>query len=581
MLVSNIYSEYESVGRSQWLKLLGTKGYAFKGYPSDSVTVSSPVDAVVEPSTGKVYAYRGSSTLVVSTSTAFQSPDWFEVPVASLEAKLSEWLSPGADATAVLRALVPVCAVDIDTPITLSGNIISNRTGVSIRSSNRSYVQLNLGFDTAYGALELTGNNVSLEGIVFVGNTDVTPVRLGNPNYGVSGDTFRRVGIKVHNLEMQHSGFKGPNHGNLVVIGALSPEITACRFHEVQRAGGNLEILGCDGGFAKDCYAENGLLINFHGTSAAGTGFPTTNFGFINCVGVMNNAALGSVDGAVGGNNNLKFSRNCTGCYVQGGKFTSIAAGSFNGNDSVIALQGSSNCTVSDVWVYMQGNGVAKRAFDFIDHSASLTGSTDNIIKDSFVQINTPGTVNRICNVRSDNGQQVRRNTLRNIRFNCYNGSNTVDAIMEQYSGTTGMVSDNVVQGCYGLGVTSVLRNRTGLGSTASTYLEGNRIGTNALQPYTVDTGRAAVLGEPMQLLTNGSGNAIRQYGLTVSKTGTGTYVITFPVDVSTAGYSFSSPGTGRYIVVTRDSSTQWTVVTYNGNNPPAIADLQFSLTVK
>ena len=496
------------------------------------------------------------------------------------ETYLSEWTSSGSDVSALLNALVSAFkTIYIDIPVSLSNNVISSADGVRIIGIGGAAISLTgSAFDTTKGAIELTGNYTEVSGVKFnTVSTSVTPLRMGNTSYG-STDSTRREGIKSNSCTFDGTGFKGANHGNFIVIGAIHPEITFPRFIGQSRAGGNMEILGVKGGYVSEGYAENGLLINYHATSADGTGFPTTDFKFIDCEGVMNSSVLGSVDGAVGGNNNIKFSRGCTNCKIIGGKFTSVSNGAFNGNDHVVALQGCSNNRIENVQIFMQNNGDFKSAYGFFDHQISLTDCLDNVISGGMVTINTPGQYNRICNVRSDFGKSVRRNRLENVTFNCYNGSNTVDAVLEQYSSTSGMVSDQQVTNCSGLGVSVVLRNRDGLASSSVTYLGMNRIGT-VYDTYTINSGVVKLVSAPCVVNINSSGALALAVGCTATKSSVGIWVINFPTDMSRAGYTFSSPGTGRYVVVNKTSTTSWTITTYN--NLGVISDLECSIVVQ
>ena len=497
-----------------------------------------------------------------------------------IETYISEWTSSGSDVSSLMNALVLAFkTIYIDIPVSLSNNVISSSDGVRIIGIGGAAISLTgSAFDTTKGAIELTGNYTEVSGIKFnTVSTSVTPLRMGNTSYG-STDSTRREGIKSNSCTFDGTGFKGANHGNFVVIGAIHPEITFPRFIGQSRAGGNMEILGVKGGYVSEGYAENGLLINYHATSADGTGFPTTDFKFIDCEGVMNSPVLGSVDGAVGGNNNIKFSRGCTNCKIIGGKFTSVSNGAFNGNDHVVALQGCSNNRIENVQIFMQNNGDFKSAYGFFDHQISLTDCLDNVISGGMVTINTPGQYNRICNVRSDFGKSVRRNRLENVTFNCYNGSNTVDAVLEQYSSTSGMVSDQQVTNCSGLGVSIVLRNRDGLASSGVTYLGMNRIGAT-YDTYVLNSGVVKLVSSPCVVNINSSGALALAAGCVATKSSVGVWVINFPTDMSRAGYTFSSPGSGRYVVVNKTSTTSWTITTYN--NLGVISDLECSIVIQ
>lgn len=226
----------------------------------------------------------------------------------------------------------------------------------------------------------------------------------------------------------------------------------------------------------------------------------------------------------------------------------------------------------------MQNNGDFKSAYGFFDHSASLTDCLDNVISGGMVIMNTPGQFNRICNVRSDAGKSVRRNILENVTFNCFNGSNTVDAILEQYSSTSGMVSDQQVTNCTGLGVTIVLRNRAGLASSAVTYLGSNRIGVN-YDTYTLDSGIVKLVSSPCVVNINSSGSLSAAVGCTAAKSSSGVWVLTFPTDMTRAGYTFSSPGTGRYVTVNKTTATSWTITTYS--NAGVVSDLECSIVIQ
>lgn len=493
---------------------------------------------------------------------------------------ISNWSSENSDVSELINVLINYYeTIYIDINVTLSNNIITSLDGRRIIGTNGAKITLTGSlFDQTKGAIELTGNYTEVSGIYFTtSDAYVTPLRMGNTAYGAS-DSSRRVGIRSNNCTFDGTGFKGVNHGNFIVIGAIYPEITFPRFIGQSRAGGNMEILGVKGGYVSEGYAENGLLINFHATSADGTGFPTTDFKFINCEGIMNSSVLGNVDGSVGGNNNLKFSRGCSNCKVIGGKFTSVANGSFNGNDHVLAIQGCSNNRFENVQIFMQNNGDYKSAYGFFDHQISLTDCLDNVISGGMVTINTPGQYNRICNVRSDFGKSVRRNRLENVTFNCYNGSNTVDAVLEQYSSTSGMVSDQQVTNCSGLGVSIVLRNRDGLASSGVTYLGMNRIGTT-YDTYYLNSGVVKLVSSPCVVNINSSGALALAAGCVATKSSIGVWVINFPTDMTRAGYTFSSPGTGRYATVNKTSTTSWTITTYNNSGSPA--DLECSIVIQ
>ncbi|WJJ54142.1 tailspike protein [Escherichia phage AV101] len=492
---------------------------------------------------------------------------------------ISAWAAEGDDVSSLLYVLIThYKTVYIDINVTLSSNVISDLDNRRLIGRGGIITLVGSSFDQTKGAVELTGNYTEVSGIYFTTlSTEVTPLRMGNTAYGAS-DSSRRVGVRSNSCTFDNTGFKGPNHGNFVLIGALYPEITFPRFIGQPKAGGNMEVLGVKGGYVSEGYAENGLLINYHATSADGTGFPTTDFKFIDCEGVMNSSVLGSVDGAVGGNNNIKFSRGCTNCKIIGGKFTSISNGAFNGNDHVVALQGCSNNRIENVQIFMQNNGDFKSAYGFFDHQISLTDCLDNVISGGMVTINTPGQYNRICNVRSDFGKSVRRNRLENVTFNCYNGSNTVDAVLEQYSSTSGMVSDQQVTNCSGLGVSVVLRNRAGLASSAVTYLGMNRIGT-VYDTYTLDSGVVKLVSSPCVVNINSSGALALAAGCTATKSSVGIWVINFPTDMSRAGYTFSSPGTGRYVVVNKTSTTSWTITTYS--NAGVVSDMECSIVIQ
>lgn len=497
-----------------------------------------------------------------------------------IETYISEWTSSGSDVSSLMNALLLAFkTIYIDIPISLSNNVISSADGVRIIGIGGATISLTgSAFDTTKGAIELTGNYTEVSGVKFTTvSTSVTPLRMGNTSYG-SSDSSRREGIRSNSCTFNGTGFKGANHGNFVVIGAINPEITFPRFIGQSKAGGNMEILGVKGGYVSEGYAENGLLINYHATSADGSGFPTTDFKFIDCEGIMNSPALGDVNGSVGGNNNLKFSRGCSNCKVIGGKFTSVASGSFKGNDHVLAIQGCSNNRFENVQIFMQNNGDYKSAYGFFDHEISLTDCLDNVISGGMVTINTPGKYNRICNVRSDFGKSVRRNRLENVTFNCYNGSNTVDAVLEQYSSTSGMVSDQQVTNCSGLGVSVVLRNRAGLASSAVTYLGMNRIGT-VYDTYTLDSGVVKLVSSPCVVNINSSGALALAAGCTATKSSVGIWVINFPTDMSRAGYTFSSPGGGRYVVVNKTSATSWTITTYS--NAGVVSDMECSIVIQ
>lgn len=493
--------------------------------------------------------------------------------------RLSNWAAPGSDVSLLLNVLINYYTpVYVDIDVNLSSNVISSLDYRRLLGSGGKLTLTGSSFDTTKGAIELTGNHTEVSNIHFTtSSTSVTPLRMGNTSYG-SGDSSRRVGVKSHGCTFEGTGFKGPNHGNFVVIGAIYPHITFPRFIGASKAGGNMEILGVKGGCVYKGYAENGLLVNFHGTSADGVGFPTTDFEFVECEGILNSAELGDVDGAVGGNNNLKFSRGCSNCKVKGGKFTSYANGAYTGADHNLAIQGCSSIIFENVQNVMQNNGDYKSAYGFFDHSASLTDCLDNAIIGGSVTINTPGLYNRICNLRSDSGRAVRRNKLDNVTFNCYNGTNSVDAVLEQYSSTSGLVSDQQVTNCTGLGVTTVLRNRGGLSSTAVTYIGFNRIGTT-YDTYAVDSGVVKLISSPCVVNINSSGALTSAVGCSAIKSGVGVWVVTFPTDMSKAGFSFSSPGTGRYASVNKTSTTSWTFVTYNNSGTPA--DLECSIIIQ
>lgn len=502
---------------------------------------------------------------------------YLEKRTRSRSTKISDWTSPDSDITSLISMLlIYFDEIYIDINVKITNNVISSLDNKKILAINQARITLTGSlFNKSFGAIELTGNNIEVRDLYFNGDSDVTPLRMGNTSYG-SADSTRRSKIRAIRCTFDGTGHKGVNHGNFVVIGAIDPEITMPRFIGQSKAGGNMEILGVKGGFVQGGYAENGLLVNYHATSADGIGFPTTDFQFINCEGIHNSSVLGNVDGAIGGNNNIKLSRGCTNCKIVGGKFTSIANGAFNGNDSVIAIQGCSNNLIEDVLIFMNNNGDFKRAYDLYDHSESLTDCLDNKIRGGFVQINTPGQYNRICNVRSDSGKSVRRNKLENVSFNCFNGSNTVDAIMEQFSSTSGMVSDQQVTNCSGLGVSTVLRNRAGLSATAVTYLNGNRIG-KVFDTYILDTGVVKIINSPCVVNINSSGVLLSAVGCLASKKSPGVWVITFPTDMSTAGYTFTSPGTGRYMVVNKVSATSWTIVTYSNTGSPTEMECSIS----
>lgn len=214
-----------------------------------------------------------------------------------IETYISEWTSSGSDVSSLMNALVLAFkTIYIDIPVSLSNNVISSSDGVRIIGIGGAVISLTgSAFDTTKGAIELTGNYTEVSGIKFnTVSTSVTPLRMGNTSYGAS-DSSRREGIRSNSCTFDGTGFKGANHGNFVVIGAIYPEITFPRFIGQSRAGGNMEILGVKGGYVSEGYAENGLLINFHATSADGTGFPTTDFKFIDCEGIMNSSVLGTL----------------------------------------------------------------------------------------------------------------------------------------------------------------------------------------------------------------------------------------------------------------------------------------------
>ncbi len=498
--------------------------------------------------------------------------------IGEKETYISNWVSSGEDVSNILNDLLNVYnTIILDIDVGLSSNVVNNLDSKRIIGNGNKINLLGNSFDTNKGAIELTGNYTEVSGVVFTTTTaTVTPLRLGNTSYG-STDNSRRVGVRSNKCVFENTGFKGPNHGNLVIIGALYPEITYPRFVGVSQAGGNMEVLGCKGGYVSEGYAENGLLINFHGTSADGVGFPTTDFQFINCEGIMSSANLGDVGGVVGGNNNIKFSRGCSGCKIIGGKFVSISAGAFNGNDHVIAIQGCSNNTVEGVFIQMNNNGDYKSAFGISDHNVSLTDSYDNVIQNCFVQINTPGQYNRVLQIQSNAGKSIRRNKLINVSFNCYNGSNVVDAVCEQTSTTSGLVSDTQILGCTGLGVTNVLLNRTGLASTAITYLQGNRIGT-VMNSYSLNSGVVRILDEPISVIVNGSGALTSAVNCSVTKTSPGVWVINSFTSMNKLAASFSSPGTGRYCVISKTNDFSWTITLYNPS--AVVTEMEFNLTI-
>lgn len=499
-------------------------------------------------------------------------------PAVKSETYISKWVKADTDVSSVLNALLLTYkTVYLDIPVKLTSNVVSALDGRRIIGKAVKVTLEGTAFDQTKGAVELTGNGTEVSGIHwFTTSTSVTPLRMGNVAYG-STDATRRTGVRSNSCTFEGTGFKGPNHGNFVIIGAIYPEVTNPRFIGKSQGGGNMEILGVKGGYVSHGYAENGLLINFHGTSADGTGFPTTDFQFIECEGLMNSADLGDVSGAIGGNNNIKFSRGCSNCKIVGGKFVSTAAGLFNGNDHVIAIQGCSNIKVDNVLIQMNNNGDYKAAFGISDHNVSLTDSLDNVISNCFVQINTPGQFNRILQIQSNASKSVRRNKLINVAFNCYNGSNTVDAICEQTSTVSGFVSDTHVIGCTGQGVKDTLLNRSGLASSAVTYLQGNRIGL-VWNSSILNSGVVSIVDQPIAVNVNSSGAIASAVNCSVSKTSAGIWVITSVTSMAKASYTFSSPGTGRYCTVTKTSDFSWTVNTYS--NTGTVSDMEFSLII-
>lgn len=385
-------------------------------------------------------------------------------------AKLSSYVASGSDVTTLLPALWAVFdRIDQDIDVTLTNNVIISSDNKKIFNINQSRITLSgSSFNQSFGAIEMTGNNVEVRDLYFTGSADVTPLRMGNTSYGPS-DTTRRTKVRAIRCTFDGTGHKGPNHGNFIMIGAIDPEIRSPRFIGQSKAGGNMEILGCSGGSCVKGYAENGLLVNFHCTSASGTGYPTTDFDFIDCIGIHNSTVLGNVDGAVGGNNNVKISRGCTNCRVVRGKFLSIKNGDFDGNDNVILLQGVSNCKVIEPDIRMFNNGQYKSAFGIFDHQESPTPANDNEIIGGTVIINAPGANNRIVHIRSDYGQEVKRNKIRDIKYRAYNG--TADYIGELYASSPNLIDGNFFISNTGEGFGTVLRHRANVGKT---YLDGN-----------------------------------------------------------------------------------------------------------
>lgn len=533
----------------------------------DGLYSLKPLASGVVTAIGEHYAIIGGETVEISKILNETSN------------KLSDWVNRNEDATDTIvkmHSLYDEVIVDIDCVI--SSNIRFTKKGFRL-IGNGSRVGLNaLTMNKSIGAMEFVADYQECSGIEFypvAGTGEITPVRAGNMEYGPTSSVLVK-GFRSNKLHFNGTGAKGPNLGNLVLIGCSYPEVTSPRFTGSITAGGNMEVLGVNGGYCSHGYAENGLLINFHATSASEYGYPTKNFQFIECEGVMSSAALGNVSGAVGGNNNIKFSRGCDNCKVVGGKFTSIANGQFTGNDHVFASQGCSNIQVHGAVIYMQGNGSFKSAFGVSDHNTALTESNDVIIRDCVVTINTPGTYNRVLQIQSTAGKAVRRTSLINVRLNSYNGPNTVDAICEQAVSNGGLIADTTVKGCTGIGVALVLRNRGGLSSGLITYLDKNRAGT-VYDSRLLDSGSVVIVNPTVYMFSTLDNGAIgSSTGFTATKQSPGAYTLTFPTPVNAQNHTFSSPGTGRYCTVEQVTPQQIKVTTYSATG---VADMRVSMS--
>ena len=387
-------------------------------------------------------------------------------------------------------------------PYTLSSNLVRSDDYIRLWFEQEVEIKLTgVGFNQAYGAVELTGNHVKISGgLAFTTDNamPVTPLRVGNTSYG-STDATRRKGIKVKSVRMINTGYGYPNHGNFVIIGAIDPDLSFIRLEGIPTSNGNFEVLGCKGGSARDCYAEEGILLNFHATSADSVGYPTEDFTFIRCIGKH---SLSTVTG----DNNFKISRNCSRVKAINCKAFSYASGSFIGNAHSMFMQGVSNCAFIDCDIFMQNNGQYRASYGIHDHGGSLTGSYQNKIKGGTVTINTPGANNRVVLFYEAYAQSIARNEVSDVTVNCYNG--TLDAFAEMNGVTSGLINDNLVKNNFGVGVNNAILSRLNVGVN---WLSGNKLNGLIDQSYTYS-------GENKQVFDSSAPNWVSK---TLSTSGT------------------------------------------------------------
>lgn len=296
----------------------------------------------------------------------------------------------------------------------LSSNIKSSVNGATIKGIGMPTLHI-AGGSTADGAIELTGSNTKVSCLRFTAAVDITPVRLGNLLFGT--DSSPKVSnVTVKNLQLVSTGHKGPNHGNVVLIGVDGFTVKNTRCIGTPTAGSSIEILGCDNGSVVESYAENGILGNIHVTSAAGSGFPSRNVNITRCTSIHN---ITGIDG----DNGIKVSRDCYGVHINKCRVFSSAIGTFTGNDHAIFLQGVDGCTVTDNEITIIGTQVSasdrqfKSAIGLHGHDTPLRGCNNNRIDGNIIRFIDPGSFNRGVFIYSQNNQSFTGNKVSNNKL--------------------------------------------------------------------------------------------------------------------------------------------------------------------